>query len=94
MIGQRFKVPGYVVRGKTGTARCLENGAYSQKKHVYTFAGIVEKGDYRRVIVTFVRETKKSGWWASQVAGPLFERVARKMVAYERGKVTFAGDAF
>lgn len=89
-IGKKFPVPGFSVWGKTGTARCIENGAYSNKKHIYTFAGIVEKGNYRRVIVTFVRETKKSGLWASQVSAPLFQKVAHRMVAYEKAKCTTA----
>lgn len=71
---------GFRVMGKTGTARGMEDGKYSTKKHVYSFAGIVEKGDYKRVIVTFIKEPKGSGWWASQIAAPLFARVAEKMI--------------
>ncbi|KKP23829.1 MAG: Stage V sporulation protein D [candidate division TM6 bacterium GW2011_GWF2_28_16] len=71
---------GFRVMGKTGTARGMEDGKYSTKKHVYSFAGIVEKGDYKRVIVTFIKEPKGSGWWASQIAAPLFAKVAEKMI--------------
>jgi len=80
-IVHRFAIPGFRTMGKTGTARCVKDGKYSDSKHHYTFAGILERGDYKRVIVTFVKEpieTKKL--WASQVSGPLFKAVAEKMV--------------
>lgn len=79
-IGQRYAVSGYRVLGKTGSARCAEPGGYSLKRGLYTFAGIVEKGDYRRVIITFVREPEKKVRWASEVTAPLFQRVAERMV--------------
>lgn len=85
-IGEKFPVLGYTVRGKTGTARCLENGAYVQNKNIFTFAGMIEKGSYRRVVITFISEVKKKGVWASQTAAPLFQRVAQKMASYEEMK--------
>jgi len=47
---------------------------------LYTFAGIVEKGDYKRVIVTFINRPQKVHLWASEVAAPLFQRVAERMI--------------
>jgi len=82
-IGSRYPVEGVNVMGKTGTARLIENNEYSDQKHIHTFAGIVEKGDYRRVIVTFVREPKNTSVWASQVATPLFQNVAEKMIIHD-----------
>jgi cell division protein FtsI/penicillin-binding protein 2 len=82
-IGVKYPIQGYRVLGKTGTARCVKEGKYSKTAHVYTFAGIVEKDAYKRVIVTFVREPSQSNLWASGVAGTLFQRIAEKMVLYE-----------
>ena len=83
-IGAHYPVPGYTIMGKTGTARCVKEGKYSTTAHVYTFGGLVEAKDYRRVIVTFINEPTKAHLWASQVAAPLFQRIAQKMVLSER----------
>lgn len=85
LIGERYPVPGCRVLGKTGTARIAKEGVYSTTDHLYTYVGIVEKGDdYRRVIVTFIKEPEKAHHlWASQVSAPLFQAVAQKMVMHE-----------
>jgi cell division protein FtsI/penicillin-binding protein 2 len=82
-IGQKYGVKGCRVMGKTGTARCVRDGRYSKTAHNYTFVGIVEKDGYRRVIVTFIKEPSKAQLWASEVAAPLFHRVAEKMVIHD-----------
>lgn len=85
-IGSRYKVAEYRIMGKTGSARCAEPGGYSQTRCLYTFAGIVEKDDYRRVIVTFIQEPEKKVRWASEVAAPLFQAVAGRMVLVDATK--------
>lgn len=82
-VGALHPIRGCTVMGKTGTARCASHGGYSNKEHVYTFAGIVEKGDFKRVIVTFINRPQKTHLWASEVAAPLFQRVAERMLIYE-----------
>lgn len=84
-IGNRYAkgLNGFRVMGKTGTARSLVNGKYSTKKHIYSFAGIIEKENYRRVIITFIKEPEKSGLWASQITAPLFNKVAEKMIIHD-----------
>ncbi len=79
-IGERYSIPGYRVFGKTGSARCAEQGGYSEKRGLYTFSGIVEKENYKRVVITFIREPEKKVRWASQVAAPLFQSIAERMV--------------
>jgi len=86
-IGKHYPVGDYTVMGKTGTARVVQDGRYSDKRHVYVFSGIVERGDYRRVIVTFVREPEKPCKWASLIAAPLFQAVAEKMILHEKGSI-------
>lgn len=83
-VAERYKVQGYRVMGKTGTARCVKDGVYSTKDHLYTFAGIVEKNDYKRVIVTFIKEPERAHMWASEVTAPLFQRVAERMVILDK----------
>ena len=81
-----YDVEGYRIMGKTGTARRVKNGKYSNKDHVYTYAGIVERGKYKRVIVTFIKEPKEEHLWSSQITLPLFSRVANKMIVHDLGK--------
>jgi stage V sporulation protein D (sporulation-specific penicillin-binding protein) len=82
-IGEKYPVSGYGVNGKTGTARLVVNGEYSKKKHTHTFAGFIEKGSYKRVVITFICEPNQSNIWASQIAAPLFQKVAEKLAIYD-----------
>jgi len=83
LIGKKYAVNGYRTMGKTGTARCVKNGHYSKTDHNFTFAGILERDGYRRVIVTFIKEPEKANLWASEVAAPLFQSIAEKMVIHD-----------
>lgn len=80
----RASINGYNIMGKTGTANLLVDKQYSPTNNIYTFAGIIEQDDYKRVIVTFVKEVKKSGLYASTVAVPLFEKVAEKTLIHDK----------
>ena len=87
-IGDKyFNFPGYKVMGKTGTARSMKNGKYSRRQHLYSFGGIVEKGDYKRVVVAFVKEPKEKkgdpNLWASQVTVPLFRNVVERLIIHD-----------
>lgn len=82
-LSQLYSIKGYNVMGKTGTSRLVKDGQYSKKNHIYTFGGIVEKDNYRRVIITFIKEPKATNLWATQVTVPLFHRVAERMIIYD-----------
>ncbi|MGP8322240.1 MAG: peptidoglycan D,D-transpeptidase FtsI family protein [Methanosarcinaceae archaeon] len=77
------KFDGYRIMKKTGTARLVKDGKYSKKSHVYTIAGIVEKGDYKRVIVLFVKEPKNPNILAAQLMAPVFPRVVERMLVHD-----------
>lgn len=81
---KRAAIKGYKIMSKTGTANILINGAYDPNHNLYTCAGIVEKEDYKRVIVTFIKETKKKNVYASTIAAPLFEKVAERMLIHNK----------
>lgn len=80
----KANIKGYTIMGKTGTANLLIDGKYRSDKNIFTFAGIVEKGSYKRVIVVFIKEACKKDIYASTVAVPLFEHIAEKMLIHER----------
>lgn len=80
--GLKANISGYTVYGKTGTAHILENGKYNEDRHLYTFIGAIEKDDYLRVIVCYVKDSKKATY-ASQVTAPLFKQLAEAMILHE-----------
>lgn len=80
----RSKITGYDVMTKTGTAYMLENGTYRHSNDLLSCAGIIEKGDYKRVIITFVKEATISNAYAATISVPLFRRIAEKMIIHER----------
>ncbi len=79
----RAAIKGYTVMGKTGTSNLLINGKYSPENNTYAFAGIVEKDGYQRVITTFIKNAGRGGLFASQVAAPLFERIAEVTIMHD-----------
>jgi cell division protein FtsI (penicillin-binding protein 3) len=81
---KKAHIKGYRIMSKTGTANMLVNGQYDPNKNIYTCAGIVERGNYKRVIVTFVKEAPKKNLYASMVTAPLFERVAERMLIHNK----------
>lgn len=81
--GSRASLRGYTILGKTGTANLLVNGVYNKLINLYTFAGIVMQGSYKRVIVTFVNQIERHGLLASTVALPLFQAIASRMVIHD-----------
>lgn len=80
----RASIKGYDIMGKTGTANIAINGEYSKSKNIYTFAGIIEKGQYKRVVATFIREANVPNALASNTAVPLFEQIAEKILIHDK----------
>ncbi|MEX0848912.1 MAG: penicillin-binding protein 2 [Candidatus Dependentiae bacterium] len=81
---RRARMQGYDIMCKTGTANLLENGIYIDTKNSYSCAGIIQKDDYKRIIITYIKEASMPGLYASQVAVPLFEKVAQKTVIHDK----------
>ncbi|MFC1841880.1 peptidoglycan D,D-transpeptidase FtsI family protein, partial [Candidatus Dependentiae bacterium] len=81
---KRARIKGYNVMCKTGTANLLVDGKYSPNDNIFTCAGIIEKGDYQRVIVTFLKEIETKGVYAQSVAVPLFEKIAEKTLIHDK----------
>ena len=83
--GVRAKIRGYDVMGKTGTANLAMDGTYSQNNLIFTFAGIVQKGNYNRVIVTCIKNVKNSyKMYGANTAAPLFEKIAEQMLVHDK----------
>lgn len=77
-------IEGIRIGTKTGTANILINGHYDETKNLFTCAGFVEKDGYQRIIVVFIKESAHKRLLASQVAAPLFQDVAQKLVIHDK----------
>lgn len=75
--GVNARVPGYTVAGKTGTAQKVDphGKGYLKGAYISSFAGFIPAMDPRFVIYVAVDNPKKA-FYGSQVAAPLFSRVA------------------
>jgi len=79
--GWNARIPGYHVAGKTGTAQKPDfiRGGYSKTAYISSFAGFVPAGNPRYVLYLAIDNPKK-GYYGSQVAAPLFARMAQYLV--------------
>ena len=75
--GYKAQVVGYRTAGKTGTARKLAaNGGYDKNRHVAVFAGLAPASEPRFAIVVMVDDPHKGMHYGSQLAAPLFSKIA------------------
>ena len=78
--GWQAQLDGIGVAGKTGTAQKAEPGTgYVDDKVVCSFAGFLPANDPKLVIVVVVDEPV-GRHWGSDVAAPLFKRIAKKVI--------------
>jgi cell division protein FtsI (penicillin-binding protein 3) len=80
---RKAKIQGYTIMGKTGTADLIVDGKYCKTKNIYTFSGIVEKGNYKRIIITNIKNTPQHTLLAASIAAPLFARITEKMLIHD-----------
>ena len=71
-------VPGFVVGGKTGTARKVGENGYDDSRHVAWFAGIAPLDDPQIVMVVLINEPSQGLSGGGAVAAPVFSRVAER----------------
>jgi cell division protein FtsI (penicillin-binding protein 3) len=77
------QIPGYTIWGKTGTANMVLDGEYAPDHNIYTFVGIIQKDDYKRLIVTFIKDAQRKDLRAATVAVPLFDRIVHDLLMHE-----------
>jgi len=75
--GERAKVPGYTVAGKTGTAKKLVNGSYrGHSDYNVSFVGFVPSRKPVFAIVVVVDSPHRISPYGGVVAAPIFQRIA------------------
>ncbi len=83
--GVNAKVDGFVVAGKTGTAQKVNatGTGYLPKGYISSFAGFIPANNPQYVIYVVVDHPKKNSFYGSEVAAPLFSKVASYLVRKE-----------
>ena len=71
----RARVPGYQVAGKTGTARKLRDGHYSDA-YISSFVGFAPASGARVVIAVMIDDPQGGRYFGGEVAAPVFSQVA------------------
>jgi len=69
------RIPGYRVAGKTGTARKLHDGHYTET-YVSSFVGFAPASDPRIVVAVMVDEPRGGRFYGGDVAAPAFGAIA------------------
>jgi cell division protein FtsI (penicillin-binding protein 3) len=69
------RIAGYGVAGKTGTARKLRDGRYTDA-YVASFVGFAPASDPRVIVAVMVDEPRGSSYYGGEVAAPVFASIA------------------
>ncbi len=82
--GQAARVEGFAVAGKTGTAQKIDQatGAYSARKHLASFVGFVPARKPFLSMIVVIDEPKTGLHYGGQVAAPVFQEIARRVLLY------------
>ena len=80
--GVKADTPVYRVAGKTGTAKKLKQGGYSDDSYVAIFSGMAPADNPSIVITIVVDDPKKNGFYGGQVAAPVFSKTASRILRY------------
>lgn len=73
--GQQGAIDGFDVAAKTGTARMLVNGRYSDSKHMATFIGFAPADDPRVIVAVNIQNPTANSYYGGPVSGPVFNDV-------------------
>nr|VFK18479.1 MAG: peptidoglycan synthetase FtsI [Candidatus Kentron sp. LFY] len=73
--GQRARIDGYRVAGKTGTVRKSTSGGYANDRYAATFAGFAPVSAPQLVVVVTIDEPSKDEYYGGQVAAPIFAEI-------------------
>ncbi len=73
--GQRASIANFRVAGKTGTAKKIDVGGYSDDRYLAVFAGLAPVSDPKLVAVVVIDEPQGEDYYGGQVAAPVFARI-------------------
>lgn len=85
--GKKLKDTPFLIAGKTGTARAVENGQYVKGLYNTSFVGYfpADKPKYSCIVVISKSHDRSQGWAASQISAPAFKDIVEKVYAIRLG---------
>lgn len=87
--GKNAKIPHYVIAGKTGTAqRVSPTGGYSG--YVPSFVGFPVNVNRKFVVMAYVENPTKNGYYGGKVAGPIFKKITQYILYKKKDFAQFA----
>lgn len=73
--GNRARIPGYRVAGKTGTAKLAGIGGYEKHRYIASFVGIAPLDHPRLVVAVIIHEPHGKYYHGGSVSGPVFQKI-------------------
>lgn len=73
--GELARVPGYLVAGKTGTAKIVGLHGYEKHRYTSTFVGIAPASNPRLVVAVVIHDPQGKQYYGGFVAAPVFEKI-------------------
>jgi cell division protein FtsI (penicillin-binding protein 3) len=73
--GEKARVPGYRVAGKTGTAIIAGAHGYKKKEYLSSFVGIAPASNPRLIVAVIIRSPQGKQYYGGQISAPVFEKV-------------------
>jgi len=79
--GLTAKIPGLAVAGKTGTAKRVIDGKYTQSDYTASFAGFFPAQDPAVVCLVMIENPRDRGYTGGLAAAPVFKEIAQRIYA-------------
>lgn len=76
------RIDGYTVAGKTGTAKKLVGGRYSDTDYNASFVGFFPSRKPALSVVVVIDTPRAKGYYGGVVAAPIFKRIAEASIRY------------
>ncbi len=80
----RARIDGYTVAGKTGTAKRLVNGRYSDSHFNASFVGFLPARAPKVAMIVVIDSPRRGSYYGGIVAAPLFKRLGEATLRYLR----------
>jgi len=81
--GNKAKIDGYRIAGKTGTSQKAKNGVYTPKK-VCSFVAALPVNDPKYLVLVVIDEPSKSYAYGSTVAVPVAKEIIESLIVIEK----------
>lgn len=78
--GNKADIQGWDVAGKTGTAKKVTNGKYSNDKYISNFVGFLPASKPQLLGLVILDEPKKPFHWGSEGAAVAFNRIMKRIL--------------